>query len=71
MLFSSVTFLVYFLPIAILVYYMVPSRFKNAVILVESLFFYSWGEPVYILLMITSIIFNYISGLAISYLTVI
>jgi predicted membrane protein involved in D-alanine export len=66
MLFSSVTFLVYFLPIAILVYYMVPSRFKNAVILVESLFFYSWGEPVYILLMITSIIFNYISGLAIS-----
>ncbi|MGP1569598.1 MAG: MBOAT family O-acyltransferase [Eubacteriales bacterium] len=66
MLFSSVTFLVYFLPIAILVYYMVPARFKNLVILVESLFFYSWGEPVYILLMITSIIINYASGIAIS-----
>lgn len=66
MLFSSVTFLIYFLPIAILVYYLVPMRFKNAVILLESLIFYSWGEPIYILLMVASILFNYISGRAIS-----
>ncbi len=66
MLFSSVTFLIYFLPIAIIVYYIVPARFKNAVMLVESLFFYSWGEPIYIFLMLASILFNYISGRIIS-----
>lgn len=65
MLFSSVTFLVYFLPAVICLYYMAPARLKNLVLLVASLFFYAWGEPVYIFLMLVSIIFNYASGFAI------
>lgn len=63
MVFSSVTFLVYFLPIAILCYYVAGARLKNLVLLVFSLFFYAWGEPVYIILMMVSIIFNYASGI--------
>ncbi len=62
MLFSSVTFLFLFLPITLLVYYLVPKRFKNLALLVASLFFYAWGEPVYVILMILSIAFNYACG---------
>ncbi len=62
MLFSSVTFLFIFLPITLLVYYVVPKRFKNIALLVASLFFYAWGEPVYVILMILSIVFNYFCG---------
>ena len=63
MVFSSLTFLFMFLPITLLVYFLVPDRFKNTVALIASLFFYAWGEPVYIVLMILSILFNYFSGL--------
>lgn len=63
MLFSSLTFLLRFLPITLAAYYLVPQRLKNAVLLIASLFFYAWGEPVYIILMILSILFNYVSGL--------
>ena len=66
MLFSSVTFLFVFLPITLLFYYVMPRKFKNAVLLVCSLVFYAWGEPVYIFLMIFSILFNYVSGLEIA-----
>ena len=45
MLFSSIPFLYYFLPIVFLVYFAVPKSFKNFVLLVASLFFYGWGEP--------------------------
>ncbi len=62
MLFSSVTFLFIFLPITLLVYYIVPKRFKNIALLIASLFFYAWGEPVYVILMVLSIAFNYVAG---------
>jgi len=63
MIFSSVTFLIYFLPVVICAYYLAPAGLKNTVLLAASLFFYAWGEPVYIFLMIFSIIFNYTAGI--------
>lgn len=61
MLFSSIVFLFYFLPIVLILYYI--FRFsvpiKNGILLVFSLFFYAWGEPVYILIMLCSIGINY------------
>ncbi len=65
MVFSSVTFFYVFLPLVFLAYFIVPFRFKNAVLLLFSLVFYAWGEPVYILLMLYSIVVNYCLGLAI------
>lgn len=62
MLFSSITFLFLFLPVVLAVYYIVPYKAKNIILLVASLFFYAWGEPVYVILMILSIIFNYFCG---------
>ncbi len=60
MVFSSITFLLYFLPITLTVYYLVRSvRARNAVLLIASLFFYAWGEPVYVILMLISICGNY------------
>ena len=63
MLFSSIPFLFYFLPLVLLVYFIVPWKLKNAVLLLFSLFFYFWGEPTYTLLMLTSITLSYIAGL--------
>ena len=60
MLFSSLTFLFAFLPITLLLYFLAKDRYKNHIILVASLVFYAWGEPAYIILMILSIILNYI-----------
>ena len=65
MVFSSNIFIFFFLPAAILCYYAVPSKFKNAVLLIFSLVFYSWGEPVYILIMLFSTVFDYANGLLI------
>lgn len=62
MLFSSITFLFMFLPIVMAVYYLVPNGVKNIVLLLASLFFYAWGEPVYVVLMILSIVLNYFCG---------
>ena len=66
MVFSSLIFLVIFLPITLLVYYIAPTKLRNLWLLIVSLIFYSWGEPVYILLMLFSILLNYVSSLAIS-----
>ena len=63
MLFSSITFLFLFLPIVLAVYYLVPKGIKNIILLLASLFFYAWGEPVYVILMILSIVLNYFFGL--------
>lgn len=63
MLFSSLLFIFIFLPVTLLLYYLVPRKFKNVVLLILSLVFYAWGEPVYIFLMLFSIIFNYFSAL--------
>ncbi len=65
MLFSSIPFLYYFLPIVLGIYFLVPFRFKNFVLLVSSLFFYFYGEPVYVLLMLVSCLSSYIHGLLI------
>ena len=65
MLFSSIPFLYYFLPIVLLAYFAVPKWAKNAVLLLSSLFFYGWGEPKYVLLMITTITVFYFCGLGI------
>ena len=63
MLFSSITFLFLFLPIMLAVYYIAPFRLKNGLLLIGSLFFYAWGEPVYIILMVLSILLNYFCGM--------
>ena len=63
MLFSSTTFLFIFLPLVLLSYYVVPRFLKNAVLLLFSLVFYAWGEPVYVLLMLGSIVVAYLTGL--------
>ena len=63
MLFSSITFLFLFLPIMLAVYYIAPFRLKNGLLLIGSLFFYAWGEPVYIVLMVLSILLNYFCGM--------
>lgn len=65
MLFSSIPFLYYFLPLTLILYFLVPKSFKNTVLLLASLIFYGWGEPQYVFLMIASIIVGYISGLLI------
>ena len=66
MLFSSIPFLFYFLPAVLMVYFLVPRRFKNLVLLVFSLVFYGWGEPKYLFLMAGSILAYYGCGLAIA-----
>lgn len=65
MLFSSQVFLYFFLPITLIVYYLSPKKFRNFILLIASLIFYAWGEPVYILIMLFSTVFDYINGLLI------
>lgn len=63
MLFSSIPFLYFFLPCVLLLYFAVPKRLKNTVFMLVSLFFYAWGEPKYVVLMVATILLNYIAGL--------
>lgn len=69
MLFSSIPFLYYFLPLVIILYMVVPKKktmlWSNLVLLLSSLFFYFWGEPRYVILMVISIVLGYIFGLLI------
>lgn len=65
MIFSSIFFIFAFLPLVLFVYYLVPFRLKNFVLLFFSLIFYAWGEPIYIVLMLFSIVINFVSGLEI------
>ena len=60
MLFSSILFLFYFLPCVLLVYFVVPQKGRNAVLLAASLFFYGWGEPKFLLFMVFSIVQGYV-----------
>ncbi len=64
MVFSSVQFLFVFLPLVLFFYYIVPTRFKNGVLLCFSLLFYAWGGVRYTLLILASILCNYLCGLA-------
>lgn len=66
MVFSSLTFLFAFLPITLLVYYLVPKKAQNVVILISGLIFYAWGEPIYVLAMIASTFIDYTAGLLIA-----
>ncbi len=65
MLFSSIPFLYYFLPVFLLLYYIVPKKIKNPVLLLASLVFYGWGEPSFVFLMVLSILSGYLFGLGI------
>lgn len=69
MLFSSLIFLIGFLPLTIGVYYLIPKRCKlrNFFLTIMSLFFYAWGEPYFVLAMIASIIVNYLFALFIDH----
>ncbi|MGL4989704.1 MAG: MBOAT family O-acyltransferase [Sarcina sp.] len=63
MVFSSIIFLFTFLPFALFSYYLIPRKFKNLVLLLFSLIFYAFGEPIYIVLMIFTTIFDYFMGI--------
>ena len=62
MLFSSLTFLFVFLPIVLITYYLVKPALRNSVLLFASLFFYAWGEPTYLIIMLATIVINYIGA---------
>ena len=65
MVFSGIPFLYYFLPCVLLVYFIVPNKLKNAVLLFASLFFYGWGEPKYLVFMLASILQGFVFGILI------
>ena len=65
MLFSSITFIFYFLTSLLLIYYIVPKKFKNSILLIYSLLFYFFGEPKYIIILILSCVINYVLSLLI------
>ena len=65
MLFSSLSFLYYFLPCVLIIYFLAPKKLKNSVLLLSSLFFYAWGEPKYVLLMLLAILCGYLFALLI------
>ena len=66
MVFSSLTFLFAFLPIALIGYYLFPKKIRIGWLLLVSLVFYAWGEPIYVLLMVASIVVNWLLGLGIA-----
>lgn len=63
MVFSSLTFLFGFLPIVLLLYYGAPRKMKNLILMLSGLFFYAWGEPFYVILMIFTVLADYSAGL--------
>ncbi len=65
MLFSSLSFIYYFLPLVFIIYFAVPIRFRNWVLVAASLFFYFYGEPIYVTLLLFSILVNYLHSLVI------
>lgn len=62
MVFSNLEFLLAYLPVTLLVYFVVPMKWRNIWLLAVSLVFYGWGEPVYVFLMIFTIIVDYVCG---------
>lgn len=70
MLFSSLTFIFYFLPLCLLLYFIIPKKYikiKNIILLIFSLIFYAWGEPKYIILMLLTITISWLFGLLIEH----
>lgn len=66
MLFSSTTFLFIFLPLTVILYYILPKKFRNLLLLLASILFYAWGEPRFLLLMLITIFINYSGTLLLS-----
>ena len=62
MVFNSIFFIFCFLPVFMLIYYLVPGKLRNLLLFLGSLIFYAWGEPVYVILMLFSSVFNYYMG---------
>ena len=65
MLFSSIPFLYYFLPCVLILYHIVPKKWKNKALLLVSLVFYAWGEPKFVFLMMGMVLFHYFAGILI------
>ncbi|MCF0132596.1 MAG: MBOAT family protein [Blautia sp.] len=63
MTFSSIFFIFIFLPVFMLIYFLCPEKARNILLIIGSLLFYAWGEPVYVILMIFSALFNYYMGM--------
>ena len=59
MLFSSITFLYYFLPAVLVIYYLAPAKVKNLILFLASFVFYLWGEPKYSVLLLFSVAVGY------------
>ena len=68
MVFSSIFFIFCFLPPFLLLYYLVPEKFRNILLFIGSLIFYAWGDPIYVVLMLFSSFFNYYMALEIDHL---
>ena len=62
MVFSSILFLFYYLPLVLIIYFISPRKYRNLVLFLSSLFFYSWGEPKYIWIMLFSTVLDYTCG---------
>ena len=67
MVFSSLVFLCAFFPIVVGIYAICPLKYKNFWLMLSSFFFYAWGEPVYVFIMIFSTVFDYINGRLLEY----
>ena len=67
MVFSTPLFLFYFLTLVLLVYYLVPLRLRNGVLMLASLFFYYWGEQEYTVIMLLSTVVDYTHGLLVQH----
>lgn len=67
MLFSSITFLYYFLPAVLVIYYLTPAKVKNLILFLASFVFYLWGEPKYSVLLLFSVAVGYMGGRCIEY----
>ena len=65
MLLNSLFFIFAFLPVVLLIYYLLPAAGRNLFLVAASLVFYAWGDPVYLVLLIFSAVFHYIMGLQI------
>ena len=63
MVFSSIPFIFFFFPLFLIIYFLVPFKLKNYILLIFSLIFYAWGEPIYVILMILSCLTNYVYAL--------
>lgn len=63
MVFSTSIFIYLFLPVTLIIYYLMPKKGKNLIILLSGLLFYSWGEPIYVIVMLISTMIDYFAGL--------